>query len=345
MKMDIQNFKVRLQDLKAKYSEISAQKTVRYSQKVLICFGKTVMVLLNAAFIVLCLYAIVLSIGVTYGAYRVYDYANDIVEEVKYYQDNNPKQSKFMMALSDKNKDSSFVLKHKYVPIDSISKTLINSVLAAEDAGFYLHPGVDLGAIAIAFQTNKSRGKNVFGGSTITQQLAKNLFLSSEKSWERKAKELVYALLMEKYLGKKRILELYLNYAQWGKDIFGVGAISDIYYKKSPLYLSYDQSIRLASLLAKPSKYTPYSRKSLFLAKRRKVIVDNLFLSRKLGEKFYENYQGDSLLDSTVSAYKGLDPRARSMGEKAPVSESGSPLNVGNIVNPIEINDSMSGVK
>lgn len=256
--------------------------------------GKTIMVLLNAIFIILCLYAITLSIGVTYAGYKTYEYLNEIYEEVAQYKDENPVESNFMKAMRDSSSDTSLVIHHKFVPLDSMSKPLINAVLAAEDAGFYLHPGIDLAAVAAAIQTNKARGKNVFGGSTITQQLAKNLFLSSERSWERKAKELAYAFLMEKLYGKDRILELYMNYAQWGKNIFGIGAACEVYYKRSPIQIGYDQSIRLASVLAKPSRYTPYSNKSLFLAKRRRVIVENLYLSRKVNEEFVGMFRPDT---------------------------------------------------
>jgi len=163
------------------------------------------------------------------------------------------------------------------VPLDSVSPWLRKAVLAAEDAGFYLHPGFDVRAIAEAMEVNRQRGKTVFGGSTITQQTAKNLFLSGEKSWERKVKELVYALLMEHYLGKDRILELYLNYAQWGKNLFGCEAACREYYHKSCSKISLDAAINLAAVLASPGKYHPLMTQSAFMAKRRAVIYANLF--------------------------------------------------------------------
>ena len=183
--------------------------------------------------------------------------------------------SKYMEALRDSNPN--IEIKHTYVPLDSISPYLRKAVIASEDAGFYFHPGFDIRAIAEALDANQMAGKTKFGGSTITQQLAKNLFLSGERSFSRKFKELAYALLMEHELGKDRILELYLNYAQWGKDIFGCQEACRTYYKKSCAKLSVDQAINLAAMLASPGKHHPHMRESQFMAKRRAVIYQNMF--------------------------------------------------------------------
>jgi len=187
----------------------------------------------------------------------------------------NPPMSRYMEALQDSS--PKLKIRQHYVPLDSISPWLQKAVIASEDAGFYYHPGFDVKAIADALDANRQRGKTVFGGSTITQQIAKNMFLSSERSWERKFKELAYALLMEKYLGKERILELYLNYAQWGKNIFGCEEASQEYYHKSCAKLSMEQSINMAAVLASPGKHRPDMGNSMFMAKRRAVIYSNLF--------------------------------------------------------------------
>jgi len=183
-----------------------------------------------------------------------------------------------MKALLDSNPN--FEIRHEFVPLDSISKHLQKAVIASEDAGFYFHPGFDVRAIAEALDANQIKGKTKFGGSTLTQQLAKNLFLSGERSWDRKFKELAYALLMEKELGKDRILELYLNYAQWGKDMFGCEVASQEYYKKSCSKLNLDQAINLAAVLASPGKHTPQMRQSQFMVQRRAVIYQNMFPKR-----------------------------------------------------------------
>jgi monofunctional biosynthetic peptidoglycan transglycosylase len=186
-----------------------------------------------------------------------------------------PPQSAFMRKLQEKNPE--LEIKQTFVELDSISIYLQRAVIAAEDAGFYFHPGFDVRAIAEALDANQKRNKTVFGGSTITQQVAKNMFLSPERSWERKFREFAYALLMEKYLGKDKILELYLNYAQWGQDIFGCQEAARHYYKKSCANLTVDQAVNLAAMLASPSKRNPESRESRFMQERRNMIYRNMF--------------------------------------------------------------------
>lgn len=221
------------------------------------------------------LYAILFSVAGTYLIYRTASYGYSIYEAVDTLRHTQPEMSHYMQALQDSSPQ--LEIKHRYVPLDSISLHLQKAVIASEDAGFYFHPGFDVRAIAEALAANQSRGKTKFGGSTITQQLAKNLFLSSERSWERKFKEMAFALLMENRLGKKRILELYLNYAQWGKDIFGCEEASQVYFKKSCARLNVDQAISLAAMLASPAKHHPHMRQSQFMAKRRAVIYQNMF--------------------------------------------------------------------
>ena len=230
--------------------------------------------LVRIVFLLLLCYAVIFTVGVTWGAWQGYKKINAFLDEVKVLRTENPVQTNYMQVMQDTMEGE---LKHIYVPLDSINPWLVKAVLAAEDAGFYYHPGVDVRAIAEAMDMNKKRKRTVFGGSTITQQVAKNLFLSSERSWERKGKELAYALLMEHYLGKERILELYLNYAQWGKKLFGAEAACQEYYKRSCQKISVEQSVNLAAILANPSRYNPYMRKSKFMTQRRGVIYANMF--------------------------------------------------------------------
>jgi monofunctional biosynthetic peptidoglycan transglycosylase len=221
------------------------------------------------------LYSIIFSLACTYGAWKVYTYGKTILQEVQALKYTQPDKSVFMENLQEENPE--LEIKHKFVPLDSISIYLQKAVVAGEDAGFYFHPGFDVRAIMEALEANQKRNKITFGGSTITQQLAKNIFLSSERSWERKFKEFAYALLMEKYLGKDRILELYLNYAQWGQDIFGCEAAVQYYYKKSCAKLNVDQAINLAAMLASPSRHHPEMRESRFMRERRNMIYRNMF--------------------------------------------------------------------
>jgi len=224
------------------------------------------------------LYAIAFSLACTYGAWRAYQYGKNFIEGVELLKISQPERSAYMQALQDSS--PKMIIRQRFVPLDSISPYLQKAVIASEDAGFYFHPGFDVRAIAEALEANQRRGKTKFGGSTITQQLAKNLFLNSERSWDRKFKEMAYALLMEKYLGKDRILELYLNYAQWGKDIFGCEEASQAYFHKSCARLNLDQSINLAAMLASPGKHHPGMKESRFMANRRAVIYQNMFPKR-----------------------------------------------------------------
>ena len=230
---------------------------------------------IRQALLIMIIYSAVFSAVVSYALYRAFVYGYEIYEGVEDLKDTQPEMSKYMEALRDSNPNVQ--IKHTYVPLDSISPYLRKAVIASEDAGFYFHPGFDVRAIAEALDANQAAGKTKFGGSTITQQLAKNLFLSSERSFNRKFKELAYALLMERELGKDRILELYLNYAQWGKDIFGCQEACLAYYKKSCSKLSVDQAINMAAMLASPGKHHPGMRESQLMSNRRAVIYQNMF--------------------------------------------------------------------
>ncbi|MDR0330572.1 MAG: transglycosylase domain-containing protein [Chitinispirillales bacterium] len=238
-------------------------------------------------------YAVIFTIVATWALVKGYCYFNDTVmapiNEVKALKSNNPEESAYMAQYRQelRDKGESDTLVWKFVPLDSISQSLINAVLAVEDDGFYMHPGFSLDAIVEAIEYNKSINANKRGASTITQQLAKNMFLTPEKSFERKVKELGYTLLMEKYLGKDRLLELYMNYAQWGKNIFGCEAAANTYYKKGSRGLTLLESARMASCLAMPTKLTPHYTKSVYMGKRIVIIANNMYIRNKLDDAGY----------------------------------------------------------
>ncbi len=245
--------------------------------------------------VLLITYAVIFSIVGSLIIYKGYRYLSAPIKEVEVYKTLNPKRTKFMeQCLSELAADSinPDTLLHTFIPLDSISPNLIEAVIAAEDDGFYLHPGIDIAAILSAVEYNRSVGKNSHGGSTITQQMAKNLFLTSERTFDRKIKELVYAVLMERYLGKDRILELYMNYAQWGRNIFGCEAASQYYYKKSAKKLSRNEAARLAAVLSKPSTLTPHHIKSPLMAKRISVIAQNLYSHNTINDSDYYSLTG-----------------------------------------------------
>lgn len=270
------------------------------AMRILQMIWKFARIALKVIFVLACIYAVVFSVTVSYGAWRIYDYGKSIVNEVKDLRHSQPESSAFMQAYRESNPE--LTIRHRFIPLDSISPHLVQAVIAAEDAAFRQHPGFDVRAILEAMDLNQSRGRTVFGGSTLTQQLAKNLFLSSERSWERKFKELAYAVLMEKYLGKDRILELYLNYAQWGKDIFGSAEACEAHFRRHCSRITLDQAVSMAAVLANPERFSPHSTNSQFMAKRRQVIYNNLFGARKL-----DSLSFDSLSATTREVIENAD--------------------------------------
>lgn len=167
-------------------------------------------------------------------------------------------------------------IRRTYVPLDDISPTFVRAVIAVEDGGFYRHAGIDWRALRTAWERNTRSGRVRFGGSTITMQLAKNLYLSNDRSYLRKAKEAVITFRLEKHLTKKRILEIYLNIIELGNGIFGVEAASQHYFKKPAKRMTRDEAIRLAAIISSPRKHSPFEN-TRYMAIRRGIIL------RKIG--------------------------------------------------------------
>lgn len=143
-------------------------------------------------------------------------------------------------------------IRHEWIEYENISRHLKRAVIASEDADFINHPGYDLDAMLAAWERNQKRGRIVRGGSTITQQLAKNLFLSSEQAYLRKGQELIISWMLEFWLDKQRIFEIYLNSAEWGEGIFGVEAAAQHYFRIGAAQLAPGQAARLAAALPAP---------------------------------------------------------------------------------------------
>jgi monofunctional biosynthetic peptidoglycan transglycosylase len=160
-------------------------------------------------------------------------------------------------------KDPRAHLRHQWVSYERISVNLKRAVIAAEDARFLDHEGFDWEMIQKAISRNEERGHIVAGASTISQQLAKNLFLSAERSWLRKGEVALITWMLEDALTKRRILELYLNYAEWGEGIFGAEAAARYHFGVPASALNPEQAAWLAVVLPTPRRYergrlTPY---------------------------------------------------------------------------------------
>jgi monofunctional biosynthetic peptidoglycan transglycosylase len=180
-----------------------------------------------------------------------------IFMHIWWWVDHNPSTSAFMEqrleVLQSKKPDAE--LRHLWVPYNRISNNLKRALIAAEDSKFLDHEGFDWEGIQKAYEKNQKKGKIVAGGSTISQQLAKNLFLSSRKAFWRKAEEAVITVMLERMMSKRRIFEIYLNVIEWGNGVFGAEAAARHYYKTSASGLSAEQSARLASMVPNPRYY------------------------------------------------------------------------------------------
>jgi monofunctional biosynthetic peptidoglycan transglycosylase len=168
-----------------------------------------------------------------------------------------PRETAFMAERMDalRVKNPRVVLHYQFVPYERIATPLKRAMIAAEVAKFVEHEGFDWDGIALAIEKNEKRGRIVAGGSTITQQLAKNLFLSGQRSWLRKGEEAVITLMLEAILDKRRIFELYLNVIEWGNGVFGAEAAARHYFGVSAAQLSASQAARLAAMAPSPRRF------------------------------------------------------------------------------------------
>ena len=146
-------------------------------------------------------------------------------------------------------------LRHKWVSYASISNNLKRALIASEDAKFVDHEGFDWEGIQKAYEKNMKKGKIVAGGSTISQQLAKNLFLSTKRTPWRKLEEAAITVMLEAVMDKQRIFEIYLNVIEWGNGVFGAEAASRYYYHTGAANLTAEQSARLAAMVPNPRYY------------------------------------------------------------------------------------------
>ena len=177
-----------------------------------------------------------------------------IAAHIGWYRFQPPGETAFMAQRMDelRDKNSKATLQYRWVPYARISVQLKRAMIAAEDAKFAEHAGFDWDGIRNAMEKNRKAGRVVGGGSTITQQLAKNLFLSPARSWLRKAEEAVVTVMLEAMLPKQRIFEIYLNVIEWGNGVFGAEAAARRYFGVSAAQLSAEQAAKLAAMTPSP---------------------------------------------------------------------------------------------
>lgn len=198
-----------------------------------------------------------------------------------YWSGHNPELTAFMENRLEKlrEKNPKAAIRYQWVPYQRISVQLKRAIVAAEDAKFLDHGGFDWEAIQKAYEKNLLKGKVVAGGSTISQQLAKNLFLSSDRSWWRKAQEAVITLMIETIMTKRRILEIYLNVIEWGDAVFGAEAAARYHYGISAAGLNSTQAARLAAMVPSPRRYGP-GRTTAYLQRRTDIILGRMPAAR-----------------------------------------------------------------
>jgi monofunctional glycosyltransferase len=176
---------------------------------------------------------------------------------VLWWKSHPPQETQFMAIRLDElqEKNPQAKLQYQWVPYEKISANLKRAVVAAEDDKFMDHDGFDWEGIEYALKKNQRKGKKVAGGSTITQQLAKNLFLSPSRSYLRKLEEAAITVMIESLWSKRRILEVYLNVVEWGSGVFGAEAGARRHFGQSAAYLTESQAARMAVMLPSPRRF------------------------------------------------------------------------------------------
>jgi len=189
----------------------------------------------------------------------------------------NPSTSAFMESrleiMQDKNPNAE--LRHQWVPYAKISNNLKRALIASEDAKFVDHEGFDWEGIQKAYEKNLKKGKIVAGGSTISQQLAKNLFLSTKRTPWRKGEEVLITVMLEAVMDKRRIFEIYLNVIEWGNGVFGAEAAARHYYRTSAASLNAEQAARLAAMVPNPRYYDTH-REARGLLRKTGIILGRM---------------------------------------------------------------------
>ncbi len=196
---------------------------------------------------------------------------------VWWWRDHNPGTTAFMEASLERMraKKPDAKLRHTWMPYEKISPNLKRAIVAAEDARFTEHEGFDWEAIDKALEKNRRKGKIVAGASTISQQLAKNLFLSADRTPWRKGQEAIITVMIEQVLDKRRILEIYLNVIEWGDGIFGAEAAARHYYGAGAQSLGAEPAARLAAIVPNPRFYDR-NRTTAWLSRKTQLILERM---------------------------------------------------------------------
>lgn len=194
-----------------------------------------------------------------------------------HWSNHSPESTAFMRSRLEilREDDPKARLNYIWVPYHRISGHLKRAIVSSEDARFMHHRGFDWDAIQRAHVRNLREGEIVHGASTITQQLAKNLFLPGERAWWRKAQEAVIAVMLETVLTKRRILEIYLNVIEWGDGVYGAEAAARHHFSEPATSITPGQAARLAAMVPSPRSYSP-GRETVYLQRRSATILSEM---------------------------------------------------------------------
>lgn len=267
---------------------------------------------------------LVLLVLVTLDITRYFIYPN-----ISALKEENPIPTAFMEYRQEQwaNENRDTEISQKWVPISKISPNVIKAVLIGEDDGFYNHDGFDVKGMENAIERSIKK-KTLAGGSTISQQLSKNLYLSPSKNPVRKIKEAILTWRIEKTLSKRRILEIYLNVAEWGDGIFGIEAAARHYYHKSAKNLTAREASRLAAVLPNPIKYDPTGNQKyvknrariIYKTMKRRGVIHKAFQEVMAPPKHEDTLKTDENL--SVDSLFGSEPTEPRQEEIAPTDES-----------------------
>jgi monofunctional glycosyltransferase len=211
------------------------------------------------------------------GAFVLFEFLTLPFVGVYRLRSENPSESALMRQRLNEAEDDGKPLKivRQWIPLSRLPKHVVDAIIVAEDGTFFEHGGIDWFEVQESFEKNLEEGRPARGASTITQQLAKNLFLSTSKDPIRKLKEVVITLMMERVLSKQRILELYVNIVEWGRGIFGIEAAARTYFGKPASALSLDEATRLAAVIPSPLRHMPNSD-SRYVLRRKAIVLDRM---------------------------------------------------------------------
>jgi monofunctional biosynthetic peptidoglycan transglycosylase len=208
-------------------------------------------------------------------AYVAYVYLT--LPDVRWLADTNPTTTAFieLRIREAAAAGRKFQIRHRWVGYHQISANLRRAVIVTEDAAFYDHDGIDLAELKASFEKNWEEGQFLRGGSTITQQLAKNLYLSPSRNPMRKVKELLIARRLEAALSKRRIFEIYLNMIEWGDGIFGCEAAARAYFDGPCASLNVEQAALMAGAIINPREHSP-AKPTRRLLRRQQIIIKRM---------------------------------------------------------------------